>query len=111
MRLRHIEVFHAVYSSGSVTAAARMLNVSQPSVSKVLAHAEQQLGYPLPVSSLHYWVRGLPNPDADHTVLSGGFRQSGWQVSYPARGAIGPEQVLVTRDDMRLRLAGLKWQL
>ena len=45
MRLRHIEVFHAVYTSGSITGAARLLNVSQPSVSKVLAHAEQQLGF------------------------------------------------------------------
>ena len=47
MRIRHIEVFHAVYSSGSVTQAARLLNVSQPSVSKVLAHAEIQLGFKL----------------------------------------------------------------
>jgi DNA-binding transcriptional LysR family regulator len=47
MRLRHIEVFHAVYTCGSITAAANMLNVSQPSVSKVLAHAEQQLGFAL----------------------------------------------------------------
>ena len=47
MRLRHIEVFHAVYLRGSVTKAAKVLNVSQPSVSKVLAHAEQQLGYSL----------------------------------------------------------------
>ena len=45
MRLRQIEVFHAVYTSGSMTNAAALLNVSQPSVSKVLAHAEQQLGY------------------------------------------------------------------
>jgi DNA-binding transcriptional LysR family regulator len=45
MRLRHIEVFHAVYTSGSITGAAKLLNVSQPSVSKVLAHAEQQLGF------------------------------------------------------------------
>ncbi len=45
MRLRQIEVFHAVYSTGSMTGAAAMLHVSQPSVSKVLAHAEQQLGY------------------------------------------------------------------
>ena len=30
-----------------MTNAARLLNVSQPSVSKVLAHAEQQLGYAL----------------------------------------------------------------
>ena len=47
MRLRHIEVFHAVYTSGSITNAAKLLNVSQPSVSKVLAHAEQQLGFAL----------------------------------------------------------------
>jgi len=47
MRLRHIEVFHAVYTYGSITAAAKFLNVSQPSVSKVLAHAELQLGFPL----------------------------------------------------------------
>lgn len=62
MRLRHIEVFHAVYSCGSVTAAAEILNVSQPSVSKVLAHAEQQLGYALFDRS-----RGklVPTPEAD----------------------------------------------
>lgn len=47
MRLRHIEVFYAVYRTGSVTGAALELNVSQPSVSKVLRHAEDQLGFPL----------------------------------------------------------------
>lgn len=62
MRLRHIEVFHAVYSAGSVTQAAEILNVSQPSVSKVLAHAEQQLGY-----RLFDRVKGklVPTPEAD----------------------------------------------
>lgn len=62
MRLRHIEVFHAVYSCGSVTRAAELLNVSQPSVSKVLAHAEQQLGYPL-----FDRIKGklVPTPEAD----------------------------------------------
>jgi len=47
MRIRHIEVFHAVYTTGSVTNAAKKLYVSQPSVSKVLGHAEQQLGFKL----------------------------------------------------------------
>ena len=47
MRLRHIEIFHAIYSTGSITNAAKFLNVSQPSVSKVLAHAEMQLGFQL----------------------------------------------------------------
>jgi DNA-binding transcriptional LysR family regulator len=44
MRLRQIEVFHAVYANGSISAAARALHVSQPAVSKVLRHTESQLG-------------------------------------------------------------------
>ena len=61
MRLRQIEVFHAIYSTGSMTNAAAMLNVSQPSISKVLAHAEQQLGY-----RLFDRVKGklIPTPEA-----------------------------------------------
>ena len=47
MNLRHIEIFHAVYVNGSVSAAARALNVAQPSVTKVLRHAEQSLGFAL----------------------------------------------------------------
>jgi DNA-binding transcriptional LysR family regulator len=47
MRLRHIEVFYQVYREGSISAAARNLHVSQPSVSKVLRHAEDQLGFAL----------------------------------------------------------------
>lgn len=47
MNFRQIEVFHAVYVSGSITAAARSLHVSQPSVSKTLQHAEDQLGFAL----------------------------------------------------------------
>ncbi len=47
MRIRHIEVFNAVYTHGSISAAARALNVSQPAVSQILRHAEDQLGFKL----------------------------------------------------------------
>jgi DNA-binding transcriptional LysR family regulator len=47
MRLRHIEVFNAVMLTGSVSAAARLINVTQPAVSRLLAHAELQLGFAL----------------------------------------------------------------
>ena len=47
MRLRHIEIFQAIRQTGSVSAAAQLLHVSQPAVTKVLQHAEQQLGFPL----------------------------------------------------------------
>ncbi|ATO35602.1 HTH-type transcriptional regulator GbpR [Dickeya dianthicola] len=47
MRLRHIEVFQAIVQAGTISGAARLLNVSQPNVSRVLNHAEQQLGFAL----------------------------------------------------------------
>lgn len=43
MNLRQMEVFHAIMRAGSVTAAARLLNVTQPAVSTVLRHCESQL--------------------------------------------------------------------
>jgi DNA-binding transcriptional LysR family regulator len=66
MRLRQIEVFHAVYTNGSITNAAAALNVSQPSVSKVLAHAEQQLGY-----RLFDRIKGklIPTPEAHQLFI------------------------------------------
>jgi DNA-binding transcriptional LysR family regulator len=47
IKLRQIEVLHAILSTGSVTAAANVLNVSQPAVSKQLQQTEQQLGFQL----------------------------------------------------------------
>lgn len=62
MRLRHIEIFHAIYTTGSITNAAKILHVSQPSVSKVLSHAEMQLGF-----NLFERVKGrlIPTNEAD----------------------------------------------
>jgi DNA-binding transcriptional LysR family regulator len=47
MNLREIEVFHAVYLSGSITVAAQILRVSQSSVSKTLRHTEDGLRFAL----------------------------------------------------------------
>ncbi len=47
MRLKHIEVFNAVMLTGTVSAAARLLHVTQPAVTQTLQHAELQLGYAL----------------------------------------------------------------
>lgn len=47
MNLKQLEVFYAIMQAGSVTAAARNLNVTQPAVSNVLKHTEQQLKFKL----------------------------------------------------------------
>jgi DNA-binding transcriptional LysR family regulator len=64
MRLRHIEVFNAVMLTGSVSAAARLLNVTQPAVSRTLQHAEIQLGF-----ALFQRVRGRLAPTAEAQTL------------------------------------------
>lgn len=47
MRLKHLEVFNAIMLTGTVGGAAKLLHVTQPSVTQTLQHAELQLGYAL----------------------------------------------------------------
>ncbi len=47
MRLRHIEVFHAIMQAGTISGAAQLLNISQPAATKVLQHCELHLGIKL----------------------------------------------------------------
>ncbi|WP_414156657.1 LysR family transcriptional regulator [Pseudomonas sp. BNK-30] len=46
-KLRHMEVFRAVMLTGSISAAAKMLYVSQPAVSKLIGYIEGRLAYRL----------------------------------------------------------------
>ncbi|MGE4404231.1 LysR family transcriptional regulator [Pseudomonas sp.] len=64
MRLRHIELFQAILQTGSLTAAAQLLHISQPAASKILKHAEQQLGF-----ALFSRVRGKLQPTAEARIL------------------------------------------
>ena len=45
LNLRQIEVFHAIMVTGSLSEAGRMLCVSQPAISRVLATAESRLRF------------------------------------------------------------------
>ncbi|WP_075182259.1 LysR family transcriptional regulator [Pantoea sp. 1.19] len=59
---RHIEIFHAVMTSGSLTAAAALLNTSQPTISRELARFERLSGLRLFTRErgrLHPTVQGL----------------------------------------------------
>lgn len=61
MNARQIEVFHAIMRLGTLTGAAQALNVSQPALSQLLLHAEEQLGF-----KLFRRLRGrlVPTPEA-----------------------------------------------
>ena len=47
MDLRQLESFVAVMSAGSITTAARMLNRSQPAVSRAIQELEAEIGFEL----------------------------------------------------------------
>lgn len=61
LNLRQIEVFRAVMTTGSITGASRLLMVSQPAVSRLLAYTESRLGF-----TLFERVKGrlYPTPEA-----------------------------------------------
>lgn len=47
LSLRQLEIFRATMRSGSLTAAAQILGITQPAASRLLRHAEDQLGMAL----------------------------------------------------------------
>src|SRR3546814_9923442 len=47
MNIRQLEIFWEIMRTGSVTGAARSLSISQPAVSRILRHTEDQLGMKL----------------------------------------------------------------
>lgn len=64
MEFRQLEIFRAVMESGSATAAARLLGLSQPAVSRQLSQMEAELG-------LELFIRGggKLRPSADAAAL------------------------------------------
>ncbi|HZY19622.1 MAG TPA: LysR substrate-binding domain-containing protein [Ramlibacter sp.] len=61
LNLRQIEVFRAIMLAGSVSGAGRMLHVSQPAISRMLALTEDRLGFKL---FERQRTRLLPTPEA-----------------------------------------------
>ena len=62
MNARQLEVFHAIMRCGTLTGAAKALNVSQPALSQILLHTEDALGL-----KLFQRVKGrlVPTPEAE----------------------------------------------
>jgi len=60
---------------------------------------EQLMGWPLPVSEMFYWVRGLAAPGAvagqqkNAQGLLQSLQQSGWQLNFSGYQSVGPYQL------------------
>lgn len=83
---RHIEVFRAVMTTGSVTSAAEMLFTSQPTISRELGQLEYLLGFPL-----FDRVRGRLRPTARALTLYDDVQRS----------YIGLDRILATAANLK----------
>ncbi len=66
MDLRHLRIFVAIAESGSLSAAAKLLHSSPPSLSARLKELEDEFGLAL----FERWARGLRLTDEGHDFLS-----------------------------------------
>jgi outer membrane lipoprotein LolB len=75
----------------------------------------QRLGMFVPVTSLRYWVLGVPEPDLDFEKTAKGFIQSGWTVAFQAMQQVGdwllPRKMSVANDRVKLKLIINQWML
>ncbi|MDZ7811266.1 MAG: LysR substrate-binding domain-containing protein [Arhodomonas sp.] len=96
LSLKQLRVFREVMHLGSVSAAARALNRTQPAVSAMLAGLEQELGY-----ALFERRRGrlLPRPEAHY------FLEEVEAVLERLSGTVQRMQELGTLERGRLRIA------
>jgi DNA-binding transcriptional LysR family regulator len=91
LKLRHLEVFHAVMEEGSVTKAAERLNLSQPAISTALTKLEEMLGFALFYRSKgHFTPRPeafLLNEDAELSLMA--VEQFANRARLIGRGGVG----------------------
>jgi DNA-binding transcriptional LysR family regulator len=71
LSLRQIEVLHTVMQAGTVTGAAKALNISQPTVSAILRRMEDQLRF-----TLFHNVRGRLVPTNEARLLHNSVERS-----------------------------------
>jgi outer membrane lipoprotein LolB len=105
--------------------AAGVMLVNADSRTFTARNAESLLrhvtGWTLPVSGMHYWVRGLAVPgveaqvERDSSGLLTRLEQSGWAISFDRYQSIGdlvlPGRLRMERDDIAVRLVIDEWLL
>jgi len=85
------------------------------------AELEDKLGFEPPISSLRYWVLGVPDPGAPASVQLDPqqrlirLTQDGWQIDYAAYMPVGaewlPRLLTLQRTGVRVRMVVDGWQL
>lgn len=81
------------------------------------AMLRQRLGFAVPLSSLRYWVLGVPDPDkAAQTVGDAqGFQQAGWRIVPDKLASVDgwmlPQKLSVQGAGVKLKILADTWDL
>jgi len=74
-----------------------------------------ELGIAIPISSLKYWVLGVPDPMMTYKKIAEGFVQQDWRVSYLQmqndEGYAMPRKIRVEQGEAKLKLIINQWEL
>jgi outer membrane lipoprotein LolB len=80
---------------------------------------QQQLGWHLPISNLHYWVRGIPAPGITKNIEFDDFHhiatllQQGWVIHYERYTAVNgidlPSKFTLQHDNLSVKVVISKW--
>lgn len=113
--------------SARIIGSPQQVRLEQSGEEPVIASSAEellytQLGREIPISDLHYWVRGLPAPQPNPTELNVNengslqfLNQSGWHLTFEDYRAVGewnmPKKIIAKRDDFVLTLYGLRWDM
>jgi outer membrane lipoprotein LolB len=102
------------------TASGISVNGAPPSEAAV-SQLQDRLGFALPIDDLRFWLLGVPNPartfeltrnDQDRALH---LTQSNWSIDYdrymPSGGDVLPGRIVLTRDDVRVRIIVDRWDL
>jgi outer membrane lipoprotein LolB len=85
------------------------------------AELAARLGFDPPLSSLRFWILGVPDPTVPaterldaHGQRLEGLTQAGWHIDYTQYVAVGPDwlpaRLTLKRDTVRVRLLVDEWQ-
>src|SRR5882757_5889585 len=94
------------------------MNGAPPS-DAVISQVQEKLGFDLPLDNFHYWLLGVPNPSVGFELSRNdqdrakAITQAGWSIAYdrylPVAGDLLPARVVLSRDDVRVRIIIEHW--
>lgn len=119
---------HGPFGQGALTLTGNELEVTATSqkLGTLVAPTPEELfyqhfGWYVPLSNLHYWIRGVPsltrpveelNRDAENQRISN-FIQDGWSVSIPRYIEVSerwlPKKIIIKSPDMKITIAISSW--